>query len=120
MGSRRQKPTYDELLATIARLEERLSSLEKELAKTKDELAAAKKNSRNSSKPPSSDIVKKKDKSKGKKRRKRKIGGQPGHPKHERVFDLSEADQKHTDTLDECPHGGTVDLIPLPADTKIL
>ena len=88
----------------------------------RDELAAAKKNSGNSSKPPSSDIVKppQKDNGKGKKRRKRKIGGQPGHKKHARVFDLSEADQLHDYTLDECPHGGTVDLIPLPADTKIL
>src|ERR1700694_1433091 len=54
-----------------------------EVAQLRAELAAAKKNSTNSSKPPSSDIVKKpKDKPKDGKKRKR--GAQPGHPRHER------------------------------------
>jgi transposase len=70
----------------IRQLKERLSDLEAELAK-------ARKHSGNSSKPPSSDIVKPppaqgKEAAKRGKRRggpaKRKRGGQPGHPRHER------------------------------------
>ena len=54
-----------------------------EVARLRAELAAAKKNSSNSSKPPSSDIVKKpKDKLPDGSKRKR--GGQPKHPLHER------------------------------------
>jgi hypothetical protein len=45
-------------------------------------LAAAKKHSGNSSKPPSSDLVKPPPK-KSRAGQRRKIGGQPGHPKHE-------------------------------------
>jgi len=53
-------------------------------AQLQEQLAKAKKNSSNSSKPPSSDLVKQKT-PKGKGRRgKRKQGGQAGHPKHER------------------------------------
>lgn len=78
------------------RLEKRLSRIEKQLEKTKaelektmDRLAKAQKTSRNSSKPPSSDIVNppKPDAdngSKGKDGKPRKIGGQPGHARHQR------------------------------------
>jgi transposase len=69
--------------ARCADLEQRLEQLCARVAQLEAELAAAKKNSTNSSKPPSSDIVKKpKDKPKNGKKRKR--GGQPGHPRHER------------------------------------
>jgi len=52
------------------------------LDKLRDKIARLEKNSSNSSKPPSSDIV---DPQPGrKKKRKRKIGGQKGHPKHAR------------------------------------
>jgi len=48
----------------------------------RDKIAKLEKNSSNSSKPPSSDIV---DPQPGrKKKKKRKIGGQSGHPKHTR------------------------------------
>jgi len=89
-----------ELMAIIVRLEKRLAQLElrvetleqenaalrKRNAELEAENARLRKNSSNSSKPPSSDIVKPpKPKPKGKnKRKRRKIGGQPGHPKHER------------------------------------
>src|SRR5438876_5396862 len=57
--------------------------LRAEVAQLRAELAAAQKNSSNSSKPPSSDIVKKsKDKPQGTGKRQR--GGQPGHQRHER------------------------------------
>jgi transposase len=75
-------------------LKERIAQLEADLAK-------AKKNSSNSSKPPSSDIAKPKNdlqngkqKASGDKSAKRKRGGQPGHPRHERPpFDPSEIDR---------------------------
>ncbi|GAC1477482.1 MAG: hypothetical protein NVS1B6_19100 [Steroidobacteraceae bacterium] len=61
-----------------------MAQLRAEVAQLRAELAAANKNSSNSSKPPSSDIVKKpKDKSKDGK--KRQGGAQPGHPRHERA-----------------------------------
>src|SRR6266852_756693 len=70
--------------ARCAELEQRLEQLCARVAQLEAELAAAKKNSTNSSKPPSSDIVKKpKDKPKDGKKRKR--GAQPGHPRHERA-----------------------------------
>ncbi len=56
---------------------QRISQLERELAK-------ARKNSSTSSKPPSSDIVKPPKSLPTGSQGKRKIGGQPGHPKHER------------------------------------
>ncbi|MEQ9410872.1 MAG: DUF6444 domain-containing protein, partial [Fuerstiella sp.] len=64
---------------------ERISQLEKRLSELEAELAKARKHSGNSSKPPSSDIV---NAGKGKKKQsrgRRKRGGQPGHPRHERT-----------------------------------
>ena len=95
--------------AAVARatapLLERIAELEAELAK-------AKKNSSNSSKPPSSDIVKpKKPKCKGR-RGKRKQGGQPGHPKHERPeFPPEMLDRAWEYHLSQCPVCGDV-LLP--------
>lgn len=70
--------------ARCATLEQQFVELQARLAQVEAELAAAKKNSRNSSKPPSSDFVKK-PKPQPKDGSKRKIGGQPGHPLHERT-----------------------------------
>jgi transposase len=67
-------------------------------------LKAAKlsKNSSNSSKPPSSDIVKPPRKKKG--NCSRNIGGQPGHTKHKRTpFAADEIDTFQTHTVDTCP-----------------
>ena len=91
-----------------APLLERISELEAELAK-------AKKNSSNSSKPPSSDIVKPK-KPQGKGRRgKRKQGAQPGHPKHERPeFPPEMLDAAWGYHLSQCPVCGDV-LLPSDA-----
>lgn len=82
-----------------------------ELAKTRDELAKARKNSGNSSKPPSSDIVKSKPSAAAPKKGKRKRGAQPGHPKHERpAFDESQVDAFYEYTWPACPDcGGAVE-----------
>ncbi len=71
----------------VAPLQARISELETELARRK-------KNSGNSSKPPSSDIVKPPKPKSAKRRGKRSIGGQPGHAKHQRQpFGPDEVDQ---------------------------
>src|SRR3954468_6136365 len=74
------------------RLQARVDALEAELAALKDvvaglsqQLAAARKDSSTSSKPPSSDIVKPAQPPPPEGQDKRRIGGQPGHPKHERA-----------------------------------
>jgi transposase len=84
----------------------RCAILERRIAELEARLARLEKNSGNSSKPPSSDIVKpprsaRTGKKKGKKRRKR--GGQPGHPKHERpAFPPEQVDQTKDYQLDRC------------------
>lgn len=95
--------------ARCAELEQRLEQLCARVAHLEAELAAAKKNSTNSSKPPSSDIVKKpKDKPKNGKKRNR--GGQPGHPKNQRpLFPDDQVDYTELHCV-ECPdcHGAVV------------
>ena len=95
--------------ARCADREQRLEQLLARIAQLEAELAAAKKNSTNSSKPPSSDIIKKpKDKPKNGKKRKR--GGQPGHPRHERpLFADDQVDYTDLHCV-ECPdcHGPVV------------
>lgn len=95
--------------ARCGTLEQELAELRARLAKVEAELAAAKKNSRNSSKPPSSDLVKppKKPTKDGKNR---KIGGQPDHELHLREpFPDDEVDFVELHCL-ECPdcHGPVV------------
>jgi transposase len=62
----------------------RLAALEATVATLQEQLAAARKNSATSSKPPSSDIVKPPKPPPPEGQAQRKIGAQPGHPKHER------------------------------------
>ena len=93
-----------------APLQERIAALEAELAK-------AKKNSSNSSKPPSSDIVKpRKPPRKG--GRKRSRGGQPGHEQHLRSpFPPEAVNEFMPYTLDWCPDcGGTLVLSRRPPE----
>jgi transposase len=73
-------PHCRENVAIIQQLETKIATLEVKLA-------AALKNSKNSSKPPSSDLVKPKTTPVDPKKRKpkRTIGAQPGHKKHARV-----------------------------------
>ena len=90
----------DDKDVTIAQLQdenhlfrEQVQLLKDEITSLRDEIARLKKNSGNSSKPPSSDIVKP-SKPKGRGIRKRKRGGQKGHKKFERPsFPPQEIDQ---------------------------
>src|ERR1700720_1030055 len=84
-------------------LEARLAEVEAKNTQLVQALAAAKKSSTTSSKPPSSDIVKPPPKKPGKGKR-RKIGGQKGHPKHERpLFTRDQIDKQFVYPLDRCP-----------------
>jgi transposase len=91
----------------------KVAALEAELGRVRQQLAAAKKNSVTSSKPPSSDIVKPKppERPDG---QKRSIGGQPGHDRHERVpFPPEQVTGFETHTLEACPGcGGALRLNP--------
>jgi transposase len=108
------KLSKPEVIAIILRLEQRLGELEAEVAALRKrnaeleaEVARLSKNSSNSSKPPSSDIVKPPKPPKPKGKRKRKIGGQPGHPKHEREpFGPDQVNRVRTYELDCCPDCG--------------
>ncbi len=89
----------------IAELEKQVAELIKVNAELTDKVAKLSKNSSNSSKPPSSDIVKPPRKKKG--NGSRNIGGQPGHSKHKRTpFATEEIDEFQTHTLDTCPDCG--------------
>lgn len=67
------------------------------IAELEQEIARLKKNSSNSSKPPSSDIVKPAKITVCRKKGKRRKGAQPGHPRHERTpFTEEEIDRQVT------------------------
>ena len=109
-GNADLKALVAELRAQVARLSERIAKLSK--------------NSSNSSKPPSSDIVKPPKPTssiKGNSRkRKRKIGGQPGHAKHERPpFSPDQIDDVREYRLNGCPDcGGAISA--RPKETRVV
>lgn len=98
-----------ELRERLGRLEAQNGELRARVAQLEDELAKARKDSSNSSKPPSSDIVTPPKPPKASGGGARKIGGQPGHPRHERrAFSPEEIDRTHTYALDVCPDCGGI------------
>lgn len=108
------------LLERNGQLEARVVELEAEVARLNAALAAAQKHSGNSSKPPSSDIVKNTRKARGSSAR-RKIGGQPGHPRHERpLFPADQVDERMIHGVEQCPDCGSRDLHPLPAPAQVV
>jgi transposase len=87
-----------------AQLRAEVAQLRAELGAATSKLAAAHKDSSTSSKPPSSDIVKP---PRPKPKRKRKQGGQPGHPRHQRpAFEAGQIDDTIDYTLSGCPDCG--------------
>jgi len=100
-------PNCGRLQARVDALEAELAALKQVVAQLGQQLAAARKNSSTSSKPPSSDIVKPpKPPPEGQARR--RIGGQPGHPKHERAAFPPESINggSFDHRLDGCPSCG--------------
>ena len=112
--------THDEALALynagpnfvvkmLCDLSNTIESQQKQIKALEVKVAKLSKNSSNSSKPPSSDDITKPKSNKKKKKGKRKIGGQPGHERHERpLFAEKEIDKFHPYILTTCPdcHGG--------------
>lgn len=90
-----------ELIVIIRSQEARIAQLEARVAELEEKLAALLKNSSNSSKPPSSDIVKPpKPKSSGP----RMLGGQKGHPGFFRkLFPIERVDEIQEHRLSQCP-----------------
>ena len=108
------------LEACIAQLRAQVARLETQNSQLLQALAAATKTSRNSSKPPSSDLVKPPPKKPGKGKR-RQLGGQPGHPKHERpAFTPDQIDQRRVHKLQRCPVDASHGLLEVPDLNKIL
>jgi len=93
----------------IAELEQRVAELEALLKAALEKIAQLEKHSGNSSKPPSSDIVKP-PKDKDRRRKNRKIGGQQGHKQNLRPpFTPDQIDQTVELQLESCPKcGGTL------------
>lgn len=90
-----QQRQIDLLLRKVSELERMVAKLSK--------------NSANSSKPPSSDIIKPRPKSRN--TGKNKIGAQPGHPKHERpAFPNEEIAKFHDYRLSACPECDNPDV----------
>ena len=102
----------DSLRQENQQLREFVDNINRENQSLKEKLAASKKNSRNSSKPPSSDFVKPPKPEPKANEGKRKQGGQPGHPKHERpLYTIDQIDNFHSYVYSSCPDcGGNVTL----------
>ena len=100
------------LMAQVEALTLRIDLLEAENRRLKDKVQKLSKNSQNSSKPPSSDIVKPKKNSSNKPNsdsgKKRKQGGQPGHSKHTRPwYTEKQINDIHDYILKSCPECGS-------------
>ena len=120
-------PNCERLAEQVARQEVEIADLKAQLAaalrhipQLEQQLAAARKNSSTSSKPPSSDIVKPK-KPRGKGGKKRNRGGQPGHPRHQRPeFPPEMINEFLCYTLDSCPDCGGELLFSRKADPSVV
>ncbi len=80
-----------------------IEALQAAVSRLQEHPAAARKNSSTSSKPPSSDIVKPPPPAAPTGQAKRRIGGQPGHPMHERAGFPPEMVSPFEHPLDRCP-----------------
>ncbi len=107
-----------QLLLQSEQLSQHNQLLTEENQKLRERIARLEKNSSNSSKPPSSDIIN--PQPPNTKKRKRKIGGQKGHPKHTRpLFEGNEIDTTivHKLSANMIRRKG---LIPLPVTESAL
>jgi transposase len=109
-----------DLTAKLAQRDAVIARLEQQVAELSAQVARLSKNSSTSSKPPSSDIVKP-PKTSGTKGGKRRLGGQPGHRRHERQpFSPEEVDEVVDYRLPCCPDpdcGGAVRTTRRPPET---
>jgi transposase len=101
-------PNCRRLQARVDALEAELTALKEVVARLGQQLAAARKDSSTSSKPPSSDIVKPPKPPPPQGQDRRRIGGQPGHPKYKRAAFPPEAlnGGSFDHRLEHCPACG--------------
>src|SRR5947209_15722830 len=103
-GCQRLQAQVDQQRAQLEAQGAQLERLQATVARLQEQLAAARKDSSTSSKPPSSDIVKPPPPPPPPGQDKRKRGGQPGHPKHERQpFPAEQVNRFEVHTLEACP-----------------
>jgi len=107
------------VVKVICELSRQVDLLQKRVEELERMVAKLSKNSTNSSKPPSSDITRPKPEQR--QQGKRKIGAQPGHPRHERPA-FPEADIKsfHDYRLEACPECGNAGLTFLDQPPRVL
>jgi len=110
------------VVKTLCDLSDIIESQKETVAALELKIAKLSKNSNNSSKPPSSDdITKPKTEKKKKDVKKAKIGGQPGHPKHERpLFPKEEIDNFYDYILSACPECNHEDVSILDGKPRII
>jgi transposase len=107
--------------AELARRDEIILGLQRRIAQLEVAVAKGKKNSRTSSKPPSSDIVKPPPKTNpDTESAARKIGAQRGHKRHDRPPFSPEEVTGINYTLDACPDCGYGGIVPAPDLMKII
>ena len=116
----------ERLQAQVDSLRQQLDSSQAAFSRLQDQLAAALKNSSTSSKPPSSDIVKPPPPAPPPGQDKRRIGGQPGHAKHERALSPPEMVTPFEHALDACPcrsgplrRNGHIEKTPRPRSVRL-
>jgi transposase len=124
MRAKAQKscPNCRRLQAQLDAQQARLEALEAMVVRLQEQLAAAQKNSATSSKPPSSDIVKPPKPPPPEGQERRSIGGQPGHPKHERdPFPPEAVNAGSFDhRIDLCPRCGHELQTPLLSQPRVI
>ena len=105
----------------VADAEKQIADAEKQIADLERQLAGRKKNSTNSSKPPSSDGLAGEQRPRGRKHKsQRKPGGQPGHPGHHRhLVPVAEVSAIEVLLPKECGHcGRSLPQTPAKATTE--
>jgi transposase len=107
-GCQRLQAQLEQQRAQLEQQRTQLEALQATVTRLEEQLAAARKDSSTSSKPPSSDIVKPPAPASELGQDKRKRGGQPGHAKHERALFPPEAltSPPHCHLIDICPDCG--------------
>ena len=122
---RQQVAERDQRLAhaekQIADAEKQIADAEKQIADLERQLALRKRNSTNSSKPPSSDGLAGEQRPRGRKHKsRRKPGGQPGHPGHHRpLVPLAEVSAIEVVLPQQCGHcGGNLPQEPSQVTTE--
>jgi transposase len=104
----RQQREIEHLRDQLAEREKQIADAEKQISDLERQLAGRKRNSTNSSKPPSSDGLAGEQRPRGRKRKsKRKPGAQPGHPgHHRRLVPTTEVSATEVLLPKQCRHCG--------------